>query len=587
MKRSSILLRSIAGAFLAAVFAFTFILPVPVSSSSFVIDDSVFGSYDIDQMTVWYWREGLPPCEHADSTKYPVVIAWDNGKYFFTLDQTFLSREDLLKNVRSYNGDLPVYSYEHPDLAIANGFYPAVWIGKGGWAGDPLHWVDGYAPGYYRHVCSFPASQNGMTAKLPFDFNTLVEQGTMVSLQEVNVPYLVPQGREGSGNSAKYKYAMGVKLPSSLQSNSRYYSADHQYAWIMMQYLFEAEKASRQEQQLYGEVKYYHTTHFAPYFTDSLTNFSTRYNTDGSEVVNMYSEDGTQGWNDYVWKFYSTAGNGTALPEGRYAIQSDANWTVGQQDIGGDWQVWSNLMIKSTDIIKTRLEWNGNSLRTQANRDEKTYNETDSKAQFQVFYATPVVMDVINTSFTVEKGQVVNLDGPILINSNCTITVKEGGTLTVSAKSEANGVDLGWVMNNGKIKIEKGGTLYIQKGACLNKYNNKSNAGGGVISEGLVIVDEDAKLCGGGVDGLQFKNGSHVINYGAIISENFLIEKDHTIENRGDKAVVFHGKGNGVTGSGYGLFMGEVTSSGFPERGTLLDTVSDNVNEIPNGIYTW
>ena len=196
-------------------------------------------------------------------------------------------------------------------------------------------------------------------------------------------------------------------------------------------------------------------------------------------------------------------------------------------------------------------------------------------------------MDIIQTSFEVENGQVANLDGPIIIGNNCTITVKEGGTLTITAKSEANGVDLGWVMNNGKIKIEKGGTLYIQKGACINKYNNKNNAGGGIICEGLVIVDEDAKLCGGGVDGIQFKNGSHVINYGAIISENFTIEKDHTIENRGSKAVVFHGKGNGVTGSGYGLFTGEVTSSGFPERGTVLDTVTDNVNSVANGIYTW
>ena len=50
---------------------------------------------------------------------------------------------------------------------------------------------------------------------------------------------------------------------------------------------------------------------------------------------------------------------------------------------------------------------------------------------------------------------------------------------------------------------------------------------------------------------------------------------------------MFHGKGNGVTGSGYGLFTGEVTSSGFPERGTVLETVTDNVGSVANGIYTW
>ena len=205
------------------------------------------------------------------------------------------------------------------------------------------------------------------------------------------------------------------------------------------------------------------------------------------------------------------------------------------------------------------------------------------KYSFRCWYAQPYTISCYSTDFTVENGQVTNLDGPLAITNNATITVKEGGTLSID----------GWVMNNGKIVVEEGGTLYVQDGACLCRYNDGTSYGGGIISNGLVIVGEGAKLIGGGADGLQLLNGSHVVNYGCVASENFKIVNDHTIENR-DKGFVLHGEGNGVTNFGSLTYQtplsystdssGHYTGS-FAEQGKVLNVCSDNVSSVPNAIY--
>jgi hypothetical protein len=193
---------------------------------------------------------------------------------------------------------------------------------------------------------------------------------------------------------------------------------------------------------------------------------------------------------------------------------------------------------------------------------------------FDCYYGEPVIMDFLQTDFTVENGQVTNLDGPIAIANDTTITVKEGGTLTIT----------GWVVNNGHIVVEPGGTLYLQDNACLNRLLDGKHTGGGVLCSGLCIVGENAKLCGGGVEGLQFLAGSHVINFGAVISENFLAEQSYTVEVR-DNGVVLYGKGCGVKGSGYGLYAGRVSGTSYPEKGTV-ETVVDIENVAPNAIYS-
>lgn len=579
MKKNPILMKTVAGVLLAAVFAFTFVLPVPVRSTGFTIDDSVFSSYDVDHMTAYYWRPGIPPTK-KDGTKYPMLITWDDGKYYFAIGQEFFNKEKGYSDLRSNNSDLPIFSANYPSLNITrdNGWYPKMWIGSDGWVGNQNAFPKGYPYGYYRYTCSYPSAEEGMTAKLPFDFGTLDQQERMISLELPNVPNFVGQGKEVNGEQENNNYIMVIDVPESLRPNNRYYSTNHKYALLRSQLTWdEFDNSNGSDFHVAGKIKDYFNWHFKPLFTDSLTDLSNLYELGSTEAVSAVL-------GDFKW----TCNRANSFPEYCYSMftAGDWEWNGDESAVLENYESMMALLDEITDRCFTRMEWKGSTLRTQGNGNEPSGDNSEYiNPMFKFYYATPVIMDIIQTSFTVEKGQVANLDGPILIGNNCTITVKEGGTLTISAKSEANGVDLGWVMNNGKIVVEKGGTLYLQKGACLNKYNNKNSAGGGVISSGLVIVDENAKLCGGGLDGLQFKNGSHVVNYGAIISENFLVEKDHTIENRGEKAVVFHGKGNGIVGSGYSLFSGEVTSSGYPERGKVEETVLDSI--ATNGIYTW
>ena len=212
--------------------------------------------------------------------------------------------------------------------------------------------------------------------------------------------------------------------------------------------------------------------------------------------------------------------------------------------------------------------WNGGSI---------WYNIVQKyNTRFNCYYAERVPVRVLKTDTRVVDGQVSELAGPVLITNNPTITVEDGGTLVVS----------NWVMNNGKIVVEEGGTLYISDNACLNRYEDGGDTGGGVICSGLIIVGENAKLIGGGVDGIQLKNGAHVVNYGCLASENFSCVEDHTVENRG-QGFVRYGAGNAVEGSGSLTFETPLDYSGrsFADRTTRYKnpSVSIGADCIYNG----
>ena len=227
--------------------------------------------------------------------------------------------------------------------------------------------------------------------------------------------------------------------------------------------------------------------------------------------------------------------------------------------------------------FETRGNFNGNHVLDTFNGSRSNLAGADqNEFSFRCFHAIPVIMSCLSTDFTVESGQVTNLDGPIAITNGAVITVKDGGTLTID----------GWVMNNGTIKVEEGGTLYVQDGACLNKLNDEvDHQSGGIISNGLIIVGEGSKLIGGGVNGIQLLNGSHVVNYGCLASENFTIKQDHTVENR-DRGFVLTGSGNGVVNSGNTTYETPLDYSGrtFAERGAVESVCF--VSIVDNAIYS-
>lgn len=210
--------------------------------------------------------------------------------------------------------------------------------------------------------------------------------------------------------------------------------------------------------------------------------------------------------------------------------------------------------------------WNGGSI---------WYNIVQKyNTRFTCYYAERVPVRVLKTDTRVVDGQVSELAGPVLITNNPTITVEDGGTLVVS----------NWVMNNGKIIVEEGGTLYLSDNASLNRYEDGGNTGGGIICSGLIIVGENAKLIGGGVDGIQLKNGAHVVNYGCLASENFSCVEDHTIENRG-QGFVRYGAGNAVEGSGSLTFETPLDYSGRSFAGRITGYSNPSVSVNDDAIY--
>ena len=152
---------------------------------------------------------------------------------------------------------------------------------------------------------------------------------------------------------------------------------------------------------------------------------------------------------------------------------------------------------------------------------------------------------------------------------------------------------LGWCANNGTIIVEPGGTLYVQKDACLNRMafpeQYEDHKGGTIISEGLILVGENAKLCGGGMEGIHLKDGCHVINYGLVTSENFIVDNAYTIENRGN-GVVFYGSGNGILGSGMGTWANPAGPDGYKEKGSyepvcFTNLTAGSAGYVANAIY--
>ena len=202
----------------------------------------------------------------------------------------------------------------------------------------------------------------------------------------------------------------------------------------------------------------------------------------------------------------------------------------------------------------------------------KGYEKKSYKDRFTLYYAEPVIASIMQEPFTVEKGQVVNLDGPIILGQNCVVTVKDGGVLSCA----------GWIVNNGQILVEPGGTMLVQTlahetggddyGAVTNAGTDPETACGRIACDGKMIVMRDCKVAGAGLYGLQFGAGAQVVNYGQIISENLEIYADHTIENRGDASAVFAGWG--LTNLGYELSQEQIVGEAYPGKGIRQKTAA-------------
>ena len=610
MKRKLSLKRTAAAA-LTAVMGLACLWPgLTAKAVDISIDDSAFRDPTITKMTIYHWIEGIPGYSWSQTfgKKFPVLMTWDD-QYYFKIKQSVADQMDYHVSGDGEDSLLNGQSGNKKDSGYVNGSFEA----------------DGQYPhGYYLQNSGYPGT---LLSELDaVNFPLLSQNGSLYSL---SIPECIPNlivcwpGNTNSaltpdGNynrmHANTRYAIEVDLPQT-------------YAWYSADYVgdYYTDGGLRQgENYLVGVRRDYCEHWITP--GDISTLWIDVHNQANGFYWSLYALNKTVAtewvkqdkWFTEVKSTYSDFADGGVEHAYNtypfvdyfcwYGAERTANgkkyacfWTLGSWIHGkpfylcdemGDYDECKDLTSRYPKIslghwlgnFETRGNFNGNDvLDTFKGSRNNLHGANQDEFSFRCFYAKPETIDCLSTDFTVENGQVSNLDGPIAITNNATITVKDGGTLSID----------GWVMNNGKIVVEEGGTLYLQDGACLARFNEGTSYGGGIISRGLVIVGEDAKLVGGGADGLQLLNGSHVVNYGCVASENFKVVNSHTIENR-DKGFVLHGSGNGVTNFGSVTYQtplsystdssGHYTGS-FAERGKVLDTCSDNVSSVPNAIY--
>lgn len=150
---------------------------------------------------------------------------------------------------------------------------------------------------------------------------------------------------------------------------------------------------------------------------------------------------------------------------------------------------------------------------------------------WRMYIGTARTYNVINTDYTVQKGQMLNLDGDIRIGDGKTITVEEGAVLSIN----------GNIFNNGHI-YNKGGTILVQSNGCIQSYlpKDKNDYGGIGLDGGDLVIRAGGRVLTGVTkyddrwgNGLKLQNGASIINQGTLItSGNVNVNSGSTLENR-------------------------------------------------------
>ena len=240
------------------------------------------------------------------------------------------------------------------------------------------------------------------------------------------------------------------------------------------------------------------------------------------------------------WHFLWRKGYHSTL----YSTLVTANWSVITPDVylkkyGADdeykekvnvdgGRVIMQLNLRGQDAV---LDVNGKSNRIELD----FWNSRDT--YWRMYIGTARTYNVINTDYTVQKGQLLNLDGDIRIGDGKTITVEEGAVLSIN----------GNIFNNGHI-YNKGGTILVQSNGCIQSYlpEDKNDYGGIGLDGGDLVIRAGGRVMTGVTkyddrwgNGLKLQNGASIINQGTLItSGNVNVNEDCVVENRKDGAIL-------------------------------------------------
>ena len=571
-KASKNAIRAIA---LVALFCLAFVM---TSSRiwAFEIDTSSFSQPSRDVEDFYYWHEGLPPQNKLGENGisqfgYPTLITWNNTYYWATdmwFYRSFATQQNPV-NTPEYNSkdDLDKWGEYNGEYSL--------------YIGLKVYWSNYYPHGNYRILCDYPAGR--ISEITEFDFDVLRQYGSTISFTLPEIPVLYA----ADASKAVYatddaKYA-GNEYPTYFITGSGTggrRAASNAPGGILTDP--DAIAASRVA-DAYNPTD--QCTIFSPYmYTYSYVERATYYlgDTDYRQHTNiafyprlqykgknyLQTTDATNYIQDWCWQF---------IPSGSgyyYGIRGDGYVQMNVVRISDDDKFYGDYFKDYKTLERWRddkkeanivIRANGEYLRAHGDRSGYT-------PSFRIYYAEWNPISYLNQSFEVQNGQVTSLEGPIVIPQDTVITVKDGGVFSVK----------GWVINNGKIVIEPGGTLIMQEDSVLSCTEKRPGLPNGqILCNGLMIVSSNAKVHAGGIYGMSFGEGAQCVNYGTLIAENFFVAMDHTIENRGENSSVF--AGYGISDTGYNLQQIQINSVNSFNKTTIEKTRT--VKIPPEGIY--
>lgn len=146
---------------------------------------------------------------------------------------------------------------------------------------------------------------------------------------------------------------------------------------------------------------------------------------------------------------------------------------------------------------------------------------TWSMTEFQVYIGVKEQWSAIRSDYTIRNGMVANYNGYIYLEPNVTVTVEEGGVLSVS----------GTLYNNGTIQ-NNGGTVLVQQDSSIEQFCLGDPRGGTLRCDGGDLVI----LSGGRVTtySLDMYHGATCTNFGVLVNASLFtqFETGAAIDNR-------------------------------------------------------